>query len=87
VSLLVLSSEIEDRGEVELTTGESTNRLSTLNDIILILQIVLLTAFLELLFYNLPVLFISSLLNKLLYFRGNYTMLYSRMILPILLKC
>jgi hypothetical protein len=87
VSLLVLSSEIEDRGEVEVTTGESTNRLSTLNDIILILQIVLLTAFLELLFYNLLVLFISSLLNKLLYFRRNYTKLYSRMIPPILLKC
>jgi hypothetical protein len=87
VSLLVLSSEIEDRGEVELTTGESTNRLSTLNDIILILQIVLLTTFLELLFYNLPVLFIYSLLNKLFYFRRNYTMLYSRMIPPVLLKC
>jgi hypothetical protein len=87
VSLLVLSSEIEDRGEVEVTTGESTNRPSALNDIILILQIVLLTAFLELLFYNLPVLFISSLLNKLLYFRRNYTKLYSRMIPPILLKC
>jgi hypothetical protein len=33
VSLFVVSPEIEDRDEVEVATGRSTKRPSTLNDI------------------------------------------------------
>jgi hypothetical protein len=33
VSLFVLSTEIEDRDEIEAATGRSTKRPSTLNDI------------------------------------------------------